>query len=184
MMAQERLNDMDTSPWYRQFWPWFLLILPGTVVIASISTLVIAVRYSDNLVDDNYYRDGLAINRYLAQDDLATAMNLGAQIRITAPDTIAVSLLGLQNAPDHLLLHWQHPTYEANDFTTVLTNQGQAQYMAQLKDLPSGRWYVTLEDRPIKSESVDTPGSWRLKSEVTLTASSAGYKTINLSAAQ
>ncbi|MFT7320700.1 FixH family protein, partial [Congregibacter sp.] len=34
------------EPWYQQFWPWFLIALPGSVVIAGLSTLYIANRYS------------------------------------------------------------------------------------------------------------------------------------------
>ena len=35
------LPGTDLLPWYRQFWPWFLIALPGTVVVAAIGTLVI-----------------------------------------------------------------------------------------------------------------------------------------------
>ena len=55
----------DTLPWYRQFWPWFLIALPACVVIAAIATALIASRHADDLVADSYYKDGLAINRRL-----------------------------------------------------------------------------------------------------------------------
>jgi FixH len=37
-----RRQELDGEPWYRQFWPWFLIALPGSVVIASFVTLYIA----------------------------------------------------------------------------------------------------------------------------------------------
>lgn len=35
------------SPWYRNFWPWFLVILMGVSVLASLGTVVVAYRYAD-----------------------------------------------------------------------------------------------------------------------------------------
>ena len=38
----------DTKPWYRQFWPWFLIALPGSVVVASMVTIWLAASTSDS----------------------------------------------------------------------------------------------------------------------------------------
>jgi hypothetical protein len=55
----------DTLPWYRQFWPWFLIVLPGTAVIASLATAYVAINNQDPIVDGNYYKHGLTINEKL-----------------------------------------------------------------------------------------------------------------------
>ncbi|HPQ97458.1 MAG TPA: FixH family protein, partial [Thiolinea sp.] len=60
------LDHRDTQPWYRQFWPWVLICLPLTVVMASMVTLVIAMESSSGLVADDYYNEGRSINRTLA----------------------------------------------------------------------------------------------------------------------
>ena len=39
----------DSEPWYRQFWPWFIFSLPAAVVVAGITTVVIANRGADDL---------------------------------------------------------------------------------------------------------------------------------------
>mgnify|MGYP003639778068 FL=1 len=52
----------DQLPWYKQFWPWFLIILPMCAVIASLTTLKIALDNSDSLVAEDYYKQGKAIN--------------------------------------------------------------------------------------------------------------------------
>ena len=57
-----RLPREDTLPWYRQFWPWFLICLPGSVVVAALTTMYIAHKGADDLVVDEYYKEGLAIN--------------------------------------------------------------------------------------------------------------------------
>ena len=45
-------------PWYRQFWPWFIIALPASVVVASFFTLWLAISNPDQLVieDDEYQR--------------------------------------------------------------------------------------------------------------------------------
>ena len=44
------MTDLDTKPWYRQFWPWFLICLPASAVIASLYTVSLAFRTTDSLV--------------------------------------------------------------------------------------------------------------------------------------
>ncbi len=48
-------------PWYRQFWPWFLIVLPGAVVIASLVTMNIAFKYADQPVAGDYEKHGLTV---------------------------------------------------------------------------------------------------------------------------
>lgn len=55
----------DTVAWYKQFWPWFLIALPTIVVIASLFTVYIAVTNPDPVIEDDYYRQGLTINKKL-----------------------------------------------------------------------------------------------------------------------
>jgi hypothetical protein len=46
------------QPWYRQFWPWFIIALPATAVIASFVTLWLALTHPDHLViDEEEYRN-------------------------------------------------------------------------------------------------------------------------------
>ena len=44
-------------PWYRQFWPWFIIALPAAAVIASFFTLWLAISNPDYIVvDEEEYR--------------------------------------------------------------------------------------------------------------------------------
>jgi hypothetical protein len=51
------------KPWYKQFWPWFLIVLPGSVVIASLFTVYLAFHYADTVINETYYKDDVEINK-------------------------------------------------------------------------------------------------------------------------
>ena len=55
------------KPWYREPWPWLLMAGPVAVVLAGIATTVLAVTTFDGLVADDYYKQGLGINRVIAR---------------------------------------------------------------------------------------------------------------------
>ena len=44
-------------PWYRQFWPWFIIALPAAAVLASFFSLWLAISNPDYIVvDDEEYQ--------------------------------------------------------------------------------------------------------------------------------
>ena len=76
------MNDIE--PWYKQFWPWFLMALPASAVIGGIITIVIAMTNPDGLVKDDYYKAGLGINRTLEREQQAATLGLSAAIEWSA----------------------------------------------------------------------------------------------------
>jgi hypothetical protein len=55
---------MSTSPdrpWYRQYWPWLLMIPPAGAVIGGLLTLYLAVTRPDALVRKDCVRDGVTM---------------------------------------------------------------------------------------------------------------------------
>ena len=38
------------TPWYKQFWPWVLIGLPTSVVIASVVTYFLAINGMDSVI--------------------------------------------------------------------------------------------------------------------------------------
>lgn len=151
---------VDNLPWYRQFWPWFLIALPAAVVVAGIATLVIAVRNDSSLVVDDYYKQGLGINRVLAQDRTAVELGLGAELNLDlATGEVYVVMRGDTPALTETLdLRWIHPTDSARDQALQLRKIGGNRYRAQLEERPSGRWYLQLKGTQ--------PREWLLRSEL------------------
>ena len=56
-----------TPPWWRFGHVWLVLAGPAAVVVAGIATAVIAVRTPDPVVEADYYRRGIEINKTLAE---------------------------------------------------------------------------------------------------------------------
>jgi hypothetical protein len=51
-LQSEKSESVQNQPWYRQFWPWFIIALPTSAVIASFISLWLAVSNPDYLVVD------------------------------------------------------------------------------------------------------------------------------------
>ena len=171
MSQRHSVDSIETATvqWYRQFWPWFLLALIGSVVVASLVTVAIAFVHSDNLVNDSYYRQGLAINQQLARDEKAAALNIQAKLNIQSNKTITVAIYGDISPAEQrssLQVLWQHPTASSKDFTSTLAWQSENLFATVLEQYPAGRWYITLQPQANNTDS----SRWRLKEEVFISA--------------
>ncbi|MEA3410255.1 MAG: FixH family protein [Pseudomonadota bacterium] len=146
----------DTRPWYRQFWPWFLIAVPASAVVMGIVTAVLAVRSADGLVVDDYYKQGLAINRTLARDKKARALGMTAIVRFAFDSSqidIQLAQAGEPAMETALELQLLHPTIDDRDYTTRLVASEPGTFSGKIPDLATGEWYVLIE-----SEA----RSWRL----------------------
>ena len=142
-MQPSRLQDTDFAPWYRQFWPWFLIVLPATVVVAAITTLIIAVTGSDDLVVDEYYKDGLAINRQLEREE--RARNRGYRADVTIDDDQVVVVTEALPAVAGLRLLLSHPMEAKRDISIGLRRSGPEHYAATLPAAVGDNWYWRLD---------------------------------------
>lgn len=137
------IDKGDTLPWYRQFWPWFLILLPASVVVAGLTTLYIANRHADDLVVDDYYKDGLAINRQLEKKQRAAEQGFSAQLALT--DTSVTIQLSGPPTSDKLQLLLSHPLESDRDFTVSVERRKPGVYQGQLQTTVAPRWHWTLE---------------------------------------
>lgn len=46
------MQQPSQAPWYRQFWPWFLIALPALALLAGSITWSIAARHADAVVPE------------------------------------------------------------------------------------------------------------------------------------
>jgi hypothetical protein len=143
-----------TTPWYREPWPWLLMAGPAAVIVAGAATIWIAVASADGLVAEDYYRQGLAINKVLAREEAARALGLSAKVDLKDGHLVVV-LHG--QTPEALFAHLAHATRAGHDLRVRLAPAGEGIYQAELPPLPAGRWRIVIED---------PRSTWRIAKEV------------------
>jgi hypothetical protein len=115
---------------------------PAAVIVAGAATIWIAFASADGLVAEDYYKQGLGINRRLAREEEARRLGISAELTREA-GTIAVRLHGA--APEAVFVHLAHATRAGHDVRLRLAKTGNV-YAAELPPLPPGRWRVAIED--------------------------------------
>jgi hypothetical protein len=155
MIMNAWTTPMPEPPWYKQFWPWALIALPTTAVLAGVATLMIAMHEPDGVVDDDYYKHGLAINRVIERDQRAAAMGLSAAISLNAEQGRSMVVLTAREPLDDetISLKFLHPTRANQDYEVHLRRSVAGVYLGDFKALAAGNWHVQIEDED---------GKWRL----------------------
>ncbi len=135
---------LHSKPWYREPWPWFLMSLPATAVIAGLTTAWLAYRTADGLVVGDYYKAGLVINQTLARDDAARALGINATLK-KEDGALVLMLAGrLQAYPEQLTLNLVHPTHQGRDRTLTFHHAGGGHYRTAMPAMPAGKWHAQL----------------------------------------
>jgi hypothetical protein len=148
-------RPVQGQPWYREPWPWILMSGPLAAVVGGLATAWIAVTHQDPLVVDNYYKEGLAINRVLERDQIAAHGRYRAELMLSQDRSrVRVHLTG--TAPAGLRLSLVHPTRAELDRMVDLGPLQAGWYEGKVGLLAPTRWRVVLED----SQEV-----WRLSGE-------------------
>lgn len=142
-------EDLNPPPWYKQFWPWFLIALPATVVVASFFTIKLAVESDDGLVSKDYYKEGKAIHMDASAREKARELGIEAELRFDRPgNRVEVDISTRSSlALGMLQLALRHPTRADQDALLDLQPVGPSIYQAPLPELSTDSWNVELVAR-------------------------------------
>lgn len=158
-------------PWYRQFWFWFVFGPLIFIIFLCVFTVSIAFRYADDVVTDNYYKDGVMINQTLQQDERASVLGLTAEVKFdVAAGEVFVSIAKGVDLPEQLLLFMDHPVKKTKDQHIVLQKIASGQYRADLSSPPEYSWYLVLV--PETDLKKRTRAEWALSGEINFAKSS------------
>lgn len=169
----------DTLPWYRQFWPWFIIALPATAVVAGVYTLWLSMQTTDSMVVRSDVGMNVVAEQHRAAESEAARLGLAARIDInSATGTVLVTMLSA-DAPDaspSLALEFIHPTLAQRDMSIALApaipdSNGNPVWAGHFIEQPTGRHYVALTADSGWRLSAEWPGA---VSTIELTASSDG----------
>src|SRR5690606_40588430 len=99
-------------PWYKQFWPWFLIGILVFAVVIGLGLVYVSLLNPDSMVRDNYYKEGRASNMHMGRDHRARELNLSASFSIDdGTGGVRLGLDGdLHPLPPRLLLDIIAPT--------------------------------------------------------------------------
>lgn len=140
------VSEKKPDPWYKQGWPWFLIALPATAVVAGTITMVIAVRTWDGLVVDDYYKEGKAIVQTIGRTERARELGLKALVQVRSESVrIEVAAADIDNVPGVIRLTIAHPTQGGSDQELVLNGQGGV-FEGAVAPLSTGRWLFQIEN--------------------------------------
>ena len=152
-------------PWYKQFWPWFLIALPLTAVIGSMITINLAITDTDGLVKDDYYKEGLAVNQDKARKKMAVDLGIQANCVIdTQTGSIKITLNDASVGHlDKLVAKMIHPTRANNDMSIQLSPIDGKTFIGEVSmDVKPGYWWIRLSP---ENDSWYVEGRIRLPNE-------------------
>lgn len=155
-MIAAMTQDPPRKPWYREPWVWFILTPPAFAVVGGIVMTVIAVRTSDGLVADDYYKQGLGINRQIARDEKARDLGIAATVQFNEERSRVRLMLVAPSDPPAVTLRMVHPTRAGEDQAIDLRRMARGLYEGTMNAPRSERWRVRLED---------PEGRWRVSGE-------------------
>ncbi len=160
-------NPSVQAPWYRHRWPWLLMAGPAIVIVAGAITTWLAATGNTALVADDYYKQGLTINRVIEREKVATDLGLSAQLS-AVPEAGGATRLSLRlgmadkaNLPVRVRLQLIHPT--RSELDRELLFQGEdGRFSGSVQALQATHWKVVIED---------DARTWRAQDSLTVEAS-------------
>ncbi|EGA68891.1 hypothetical protein VISI1226_20824 [Vibrio sinaloensis DSM 21326] len=132
------------KPWYKQFWPWFLIILPLTVVVWTIITVIVFSQNSVSLVTEDYYKKGKGINIDISKINVAKDLELSASVHSEGNTVVIKFDKGQLDHFPALTAMFAHRTLPDRDFSQLLTSDAQGYYRLSLDSELQGPWFIEL----------------------------------------
>lgn len=156
-------------PWYKEFWAWVVIGLPASVVIGCFFTVNIAFQNADTVVDSDWRKNGLSVEKQIEKENAAKALGLNAEVSISRQTGLISLKLQSTLKPEELgdkltnlkilNLNLEHPTTANFDQKIKLHKTKNGLFKGKLTQFYSGLRYLNL---------MPLDNAWKLKGEITL----------------
>lgn len=154
-----------SKPWHKHPLVWMMIAIPFSAVIMGVIMIWLALDTDDGLVADDYYKQGLEINRVISRDKKAAELGLSAIIEFDNSAGIIKIQFDkglLETFPLSLPLQLQHATRENSDITVLLDHGMANQYIGHINhSISEGVWYFELSDKG-RSGKGGADAEWKL----------------------
>lgn len=140
------LNE-NTTPWYKEAYVWMVIAFPASAILAGFYTLFLAVVSYDGLVVDDYYKEGLAINKRLEKVETAKRLGLTADIQFS-DNVFSLKLKGNEKIeyPEFITAKFLHATIKGFDTIILMKFLGDGSYYSDRVELIKGHWNIILQN--------------------------------------
>ena len=145
----------DKHVWFKNPWVWLIIALPLSAVVGGIATVIITNKHQPDMVVDEYYKKGKAINQELTLFDNAEQLGIEVKIRVLQNK---VELKINKDVPA-LKLALSHSTLAKRDFNLVLTKNASGLYTSTFENNIEGKWQLSV------SQMDD---NWKMKTHAAL----------------
>lgn len=133
---------------------------PALVVVASFVSAWFALSTADGLVEEDYYKKGLAAEKTVAASEKAVSQGVTASLGLTS-ERLTLTLTASDrkfDQPQAVFVTLSHPTRAGLD-QSVRLPFADGKYQGDFRLPRSGHWLVTIEDEA---------KTWRLLGNVVL----------------
>ena len=153
------MEQRDTTPWYRQFFPWLILAILGWGVVSATITLTVALKNPPHMMTGDYAKLGKALVDTHVRADRAEALGLSGTL-LAENDEWLLRLDVTDLQAQQLMLLVQHPTDSTRDRQVVMNRSAAGEYRAAATEMPPrGRLIVSdLEQSWWISSTFDRKG--------------------------
>lgn len=146
---------MNSEVWYRNPWVWLIIALPMSAVIGGIATIIITNQHQPDMVVDDYYKQGKAINQELTLYNNAKNLNVSLELKVSEQ---RIEVRSTTEYPA-LKVKMIHSTLANQDFDLVLTPNAKGSLSSSISSIMPGKWQIII--MPMDS-------AWKIKKDVAL----------------
>lgn len=149
------------KPWYREPWPWLLMAPILVTMIVGFSMLGVAIKTSDGLVSDDYYRQGVLYNEYRERDEQAASFGIQGSLTMdeVTGDLLLLINFGQAEPVQTIAGALRSPTRARDDLEFTLEAVRPGYFTASLDRVSVG---------PKNLELLAPDGSWRISERILL----------------